>query len=1446
MTFTTSATFTGCIATATVIALLLVIPSSADAQPVPEPDTEMEIVPWNPVNEPSGFFMFSTDFGVRYECQIDMGGWIPCTERWNTPPLADGPHFIQVRAVNVNGVADTTPKEYTWVIDTDPPDTLFDEVPTNPSTVAIAHFDFDSDESPVTYECRLDEGVWAACPESYDTPPLNDGEHTLEVRATDDALNTDPTPASHTWTVIAGAPDTFIDFAPSSPSNDPTGDFLFSTDTGVTYECQLDAGGWGVCLSAFTTLPLTDGEHTLEVRAINIVGTVDPTPASHTWTTDTGAPDTFIDVAPESPSNDPTPDFEFSTDDGVRYECRIDAGIWADCPEDYTTPPLTDGEHTLEVRAYDDAGNVDPTPATHTWTSDTGGPDTFIDVAPEDPTSEPIADFEFSTDDGVRFECMLDAGEWFDCDETLTTDPLPEGEHTLQVRAYDGADVVDPTPAEHTWTIDTSGPVPTVDRLVTEDVQPTVTGTYQADDLGEAPTDFCVTIVSQTFCRDSDALTLEDGVWSLDLEVAGVTLEPLTYDVIAEQTDAAGNTGVDETLDEVTVGADNCPEVENSDQADLDEDGIGDVCDDDMDGDEIPNDVEEDTGTDPRDPDTDDDGLCDGPISFGDICEAGEDLNGNGEVDEGETDPRDADTDDDGLLDGDEADLETDPTNPDTDGDGIQDGTELGVTDEELHPDTDTDTFIPDADPETNTDPTDPDTDDDELCDGPESVEEVCTGGEDSGDGEGETANGQVDEGETDPLDPDSDDDNLTDGEEVLDIGSDPLDPDTDDGGIDDGVEVDRGTDPLDPADDFAPARNLSLAGGSMYGCSSTGGPAAPWGLFLFLGALVALRRRGEGRKLPFSLAGAFIALTLSVFVSAPAAAQDGFDAQGMTPATSRSTAYWNSPFADTLDQGAWDLALFLNYADSALVLYEDNERVAEILSAQMTSDLMASIGLHDRLDIGIAVPLVLYQDGESVGGVLGVDAEGAGFGVGDIRLAMRAAFLDDVAEGDSGVMFGADVTVRVPTGDSDLYQGGELRAHPRLLLDYVFANRSRMGVQVGYLVRPTRELENVALNDQLTISAAGAINVGRRGRGWLIPELQTQLGVLEGGRDVRDKASELLFGGRYDASPSVSVEGGTSVGLISGAGSPDWRLFAGISVHAAVRAPLDTDGDGYLDPDDACPLEAEDFDGFEDLEGCPDPDNDADGVPDIRDGATGDNGFGVCLNDPEDMDGFEDTDGCPDLDNDGDGVPDIRDGETGDNGFGICLNDPEDFDGYEDTDGCPDLDNDQDGVPDVRDGAVQPNGFGACMNDPEDMDGDRDSDGCPEEDRAARVTCDSIDIDGRVYFDLDSDVIQTRSFRVLDDVASVLEESTFIRLLSVEGHTDSQGSSSYNRDLSERRAASVMRYLDDRGIDGARLLSRGWGEEAPIDTNGTEEGRQNNRRVEFIIVEQDDRDCVE
>ena len=172
-----------------------------------------------------------------------------------------------------------------------------------------------------------------------------------------------------------------------------------------------------------------------------------------------------------------------------------------------------------------------------------------------------------------------------------------------------------------------------------------------------------------------------------------------------------------------------------------------------------------------------------------------------------------------------------------------------------------------------------------------------------------------------------------------------------------------------------------------------------------------------------------------------------------------------------------------------------------------------------------------------------------------------------------------------------------------------------------------------------------------------------------------------------------------------------------------------------------------------------------------------------------------------------------------------VCPLQPEDRDNFEDTDGCPDPDNDQDNILDDAD---------QCPNEPEDYDNDADDDGCP--DHNIIVHDDRIELRQTIYFATNEDRILERSYPLLNEVAMALIERSTIRV-SIEGHTDNQGSDRYNQDLSDRRAASVRRYLIAQGVEPQRLKSRGFGESRPIEDNRTEEGRAANRRVEFLII---------
>src|SRR5690606_34586157 len=160
------------------------------------------------------------------------------------------------------------------------------------------------------------------------------------------------------------------------------------------------------------------------------------------------------------------------------------------------------------------------------------------------------------------------------------------------------------------------------------------------------------------------------------------------------------------------------------------------------------------------------------------------------------------------------------------------------------------------------------------------------------------------------------------------------------------------------------------------------------------------------------------------------------------------------------------------------------------------------------------------------------------------------------------------------------------------------------------------------------------------------------------------------------------------------------------------------------------------------------------------------------------------------------------------------CPLEPEDPDGYEDTDGCPDLDNDGDAVPDLTD---------ICPNTPGQKE--KDPLGCPVKPALVVVTNCEVKITQQIHFAYNKAIVKSESYPILDAVLEVLNKNSDIKL-EIQGHTDSKGSDAYNKSLSDQRAAAVRKYLVSRGIDPARLVSQGYGEEQPIVDNDTDENR--------------------
>lgn len=114
------------------------------------------------------------------------------------------------------------------------------------------------------------------------------------------------------------------------------------------------------------------------------------------------------------------------------------------------------------------------------------------------------------------------------------------------------------------------------------------------------------------------------------------------------------------------------------------------------------------------------------------------------------------------------------------------------------------------------------------------------------------------------------------------------------------------------------------------------------------------------------------------------------------------------------------------------------------------------------------------------------------------------------------------------------------------------------------------------------------------------------------------------------------------------------------------------------------------------------------------------------------------------------------------------------------------------------------------------------------------------IEIHEKIQFDTNRATIRSASFELMDEIGSVITKNPQIKRIRIEGHASAEGGRRRNKTLSAARARSVMKYLRDHGVPAGELVAVGFGAERPIADNSTREGREKNRRVEFVILEQD------
>jgi OmpA-OmpF porin, OOP family len=362
------------------------------------------------------------------------------------------------------------------------------------------------------------------------------------------------------------------------------------------------------------------------------------------------------------------------------------------------------------------------------------------------------------------------------------------------------------------------------------------------------------------------------------------------------------------------------------------------------------------------------------------------------------------------------------------------------------------------------------------------------------------------------------------------------------------------------------------------------------------------------------------------------------------------------------------------------------NEINIPVVENLVTADILASLVVMPALQVSAKLP-VTWLNGQGIQDDGTTIPEGlSGAGLGDLQVEGKYRFY---GEADGLINAGAYGFIGFPLGNlmspgtyvsNASISGGLSAVVGGTLSDLTWA------ANVGAYIREEATIGLTTLGPELRVSAGAGYAFGPIVR--LIADLGLGTGFGTSG------STNVEIDGGVQITPigfPLTITAGGGAGILQGIGTPVGRGMLGAMYSAESR---DRDKDGINDDQDGCATDAEDKDGFEDSDGCPEVDNDQDNVADASD---------KCPTQAEDFDEFEDTDGCPEADNDKDGVVDERD---------ACKLEPETKNDFQDDDGCPDeKDTDGDGVKDAED---------KCPAEAEDTDGFDDTDGCPDPDNDA------------------------------------------------------------------------------------------------------------------------------
>ncbi len=283
--------------------------------------------------------------------------------------------------------------------------------------------------------------------------------------------------------------------------------------------------------------------------------------------------------------------------------------------------------------------------------------------------------------------------------------------------------------------------------------------------------------------------------------------------------------------------------------------------------------------------------------------------------------------------------------------------------------------------------------------------------------------------------------------------------------------------------------------------------------------------------------------------------AEEGFDLQQFSPMPDQSRNFLSASSAMVSPHLEWQGFLLLNHGNAPLVVRNSDGERASVVGSHSMMNLMGSVGLYDIVELGLDLPLFIQQSSGDVS-IEGLDLDGAGVGLGDIRLVPKVqVFSTREAEAQEGMAVAVISDLYLPLGDGSRLQGGEFRGAVRLACDVVINNGTRFAVNAGYLMRPTREVAGLEVGDALTWAVAGEIPitaVPAPSDLRIVGEFAGKVGVGVEEITVAQMPVELLVGARYQYD-NIFAQLGGGVGLASGYGTPRMRAIFSMGFVAST-----------------------------------------------------------------------------------------------------------------------------------------------------------------------------------------------------------------------------------------------------------------------------------------------------